>query len=291
MRYLRQLYYLLIFSNFLIAGAAVAQCLLTYLILGEIANPYILLIEGCSTLLLYNFSLYLSKPAHPERSPYRRTRWVFGHMSWFWSCSIVVLMTMGYALFHVHIWTLAYLVFVGVLSISYSFPFFKVNGKRVGLRQVPGVKLFYIALVWSLSSVGLPVLELWAEGLQVNWWVANYLGLLKILFLLICTLPFDIRDMEQDSYYHLRTIPHMIGEHRAKLVCYGMVLLHTVLVLFSPYDTAVKLGLVLTNVSIFGVLYFVIFRRIHSYHQVYLLDLALIWQYVVAYVILLCQCP
>ncbi|NGF58158.1 hypothetical protein G5B00_16710 [Parapedobacter sp. SGR-10] len=285
MKYVKQLYYFLIFSNLLIAGAAIAQCFLTYIILGVSTNYYILLIEGSSTLLLYNFSLYLSKPQNPANSPYARTRWVFGHIHWFWMCTILAIGVMLYALLHVHMRTLAYLLFVGVISVSYSFPLIRVKGKRMGLRQIPGVKLFYIALVWSLSSVGLPVIELWAEGIPVNWWVANYLGLLKILFLLICTLPFDIRDMEQDSYYHLKTIPTMIGEHRAKLACYGMIVLHTILVLLAPYSFAVKLGLILTNVSVLAVLYFLIFRHVRGYHRVYLLDLALIVQCAVTCVV------
>ncbi len=283
MKGLRQLYRFFIFTNILIAFAALAQCYLTYMILDKATNPYILLIEGCSTLLLYNFSLYLSKPKNPSHSPYERTRWVFSHMGLFWVCSISALLVMTYTLLHVHIYTLIYLFFVGIISVSYSFPFFKIKGKRVGLRQITGVKLFYIALVWSLSSVGLPVVEMWAEGVSIDWWVANYLGLLKILFLLICTLPFDIRDMEQDSYYHLRTIPHILGERRAILACYGMVLLHTFLIVLSPYAFAIKSGLVLTNLLMLCAMYFLIFRNIRKYHQVYLLDFALIVQCIVTY--------
>ncbi len=278
------LYRFLIFTNILIALAAFAQCYLTYIILGKHANLYILLIEGSSTLLLYNFSLYLSKPREPNRSPYERTRWVFSHMKWFWLCSILAFGLMIYSLSHVHLYTLAYLLFVGGVSISYSFPFFKVKGKRTGLRQVTGVKLFYIALVWSLSSVGLPVVELWAEGLPIDWWVANYLGLIKILFLLICTLPFDIRDMEQDSYYHLKTIPHIIGERRAILACYGMIVLHTILIILSPYAIAIKWGLVSTNALLFLGMYFLIFKDIRRYHQVYLLDFTLIVQCFITYI-------
>ncbi|NGM63379.1 UbiA family prenyltransferase [Sphingobacterium sp. SGG-5] len=283
MKRLRPLYRFLIFTNMLIAFAALAQCYLTYIILGEQANLYILLIEGSSTLLLYNFSLYLSKPKNPNRSPYERTRWVFNHMGLFWVCSALALGLMLYSLSQVHPYTWAYLLFVGTVSISYSFPFFKVNGKRTGLRQITGVKLFYIALVWSLSSVGLPVVELWAEGLPIDWWVANYLGLIKILFLLICTLPFDIRDMEQDSYYHLKTIPHIIGERKAILSCYGMIILHTILIVLSPYALAIKWGLIITNALLFLALYFLIFKDLRKYHQVYLLDFALIVQCVVTY--------
>src|SRR5690606_25437612 len=111
------LYRFLIFTNILIALAAFAQCYLTYIILGKHANLYILLIEGSSTLLLYNFSLYLSKPREPNRSPYERTRWVFSHMKWFWLCSILAFGLMIYSLSHVHLYTLAYLLFVGGVSI------------------------------------------------------------------------------------------------------------------------------------------------------------------------------
>src|SRR5690606_10473626 len=117
-----------------------------------------------------------------------------------------------------------------------------------------------------------------------DWWVANYLGLIKILFLLICTLPFDIRDMEQDSYYHLKTIPHIIGERRAILACYGMIVLHTILIILSPYALAIKWGLVSTNALLFLGMYFLIFKDIRRYHQVYLLDFTLIVQCVITYI-------
>lgn len=279
---LTKLYHFLIFTNVLIALAAVAQCLLTYLILGEPMNPFVVLIEGTATLLLYNVSLWLSKPKNPQTSPYRRTRWVFKHSYIFWGNSFLAFCMLLYSLFHVQFYTVVFLGFIGVVSLMYSLPLFRFHGKRGGLRQVPGLKLFHIAVVWSLSSVGLPVVELWAEGFAVDWIVANYLGILKILFLLICTLPFDIRDMEQDSYYHLRTIPNIIGEQRAKRLCYLFLFVHIGLVFTAPYSLAIKAGLILTNVFIIVLLrYFLFNSKGKAFNQVYLLDIALIVQYIV----------
>lgn len=276
---LKKIYYFIIFSNVLIASAAVAQCLLTYIVLGLPSSWYVVGIEGTATLLLYNFSLFLSRPKKPQESPYLRTRWVFGHQRIFWINTILALGGLVFCLFHVHFYTWLFLALVGMVSVGYSLPIFRFYGKPGGLRQIPGLKLFHIALVWSLSSVGLPVVEAWATAVPIDWAQANILGLLKILFLLICTLPFDIRDMKQDSYYHLKTIPHLIGEQRAKLLCYVLIAVHICLLWIVPFNSPVKLGLILTDMLIGIALYVVLFKKSVGYHQVYLLDIALLVQY------------
>jgi 4-hydroxybenzoate polyprenyltransferase len=280
-----KLYRMLVFTNVLIALAAVGQCLLTYLVLDKPINIFVVLIEGMATLLLYNASLWLSKPKNPKSSPYERTRWVFSRPCLFWTNSVLAIGVLLYSFWHVHFYTIIFLGFIGVVSLVYSLPLFRFHGKRGGLRQVPGLKLFHIAVVWSLSGVGLPVVELWAQGYAVDWLVANYLGILKILFLLICTLPFDIRDMEQDSYYHLKTIPNMIGEQRAKRLCYIFLWIHIILVLVAPYSWGIKAGLVLTNLLIVLLLRLFLFRRNNEYHNVYLLDIALIVQYILVLIV------
>ncbi|ERJ60595.1 UbiA prenyltransferase family protein [Sphingobacterium paucimobilis] len=279
MQLLRRIYHFIIFSNILIASAAIAQCLLTYLVLGLPSSWYVIGIEGTATLLLYNFSLFLSKPKDPQASPYLRTRWVFGHEYIFWINNIVALGFLLFCLGNVHVFTWLFLSFVGIVSVGYSLPVFRFFGKRGGLRQIPGLKLFHIAVVWSLSSVGLPVVESWATAVPIDWGQANTLGLLKILFLLICTLPFDIRDMKQDSYYHLKTIPHLIGEYRAKWLCYILVAIHIGLLWVAPFASLIKEGMMLTDILIGIALYVVLFRKNVGYHQVYLLDIALLVQY------------
>lgn len=276
---IQKLFLFIVYSNFLIAFAAVAQCLLTYVVLQERNNWFIIGIEGAATLLLYNFSLYLSKPKSPQTSPYERTRWVFGNMHVFWFNSIFAFALLFYSLWHVHLYTWLFLGIVGLVSLVYSLPVFRFRGRPGGLRQVPGLKLFHIALVWSLSSVGLPVMEMWATGGQVDWETANTLGLLKILFLLICTLPFDIRDMEQDSYYHLKTIPHFIGKRRAEVLCYLLIFFHVLLLWGAPYLCAVKVGMIITDLVIALMLHYLLFRKSAGYNHVYLIDFAMLLQY------------
>ncbi|OYD43910.1 hypothetical protein CHT99_02795 [Sphingobacterium cellulitidis] len=278
-RFLKRLYYFLVHTNVLIALAAVAQCALTYYILNLPVNDPILVIEGATTLLLYNLSLYLSLPKDPSKSPFHRTRWIGKNMWLFWLLSAIATVITIWALFQVHLMTLFFLGFIGVISLAYAVPLLKVKGKWVGMRQVPGLKVFYIALVWSLSSVGLPVVELYANGANIDWYQANYLGLVKIVFLVLCTLPFDIRDYEQDSLYNLKTVPILLGKQRAINLSYGIGVFHLILILLSPNTWAVRIALLITTVLILIMFRFIIFSKEKHYHHVYLLDLALVLQW------------
>ncbi|MVZ64923.1 hypothetical protein GQF61_03600 [Sphingobacterium sp. DK4209] len=287
MKFIRTIYHFFVHSNLLIALAAVTQCALTYHVLNYPINSAILLIEGTTTLLLYNLSLFLSKPAHPENSPYLRTRWVFKHEWLLWINSGISVCLLLYALTQIKLYTLVYLGFIGLISIAYAVPFVRFNGEWRGLRQVPGLKLFYIAVVWSLSSVGLPVVELYLEGDSINWFTANYLGLVKILFLLVCTLPFDIRDIEQDTKYNLKTLPTIVGEQAAINLAYLLGIAHLFLIAFSPYSIPVKAGMLLTTVLILVLMKSVLFTSKKNYHSVYLLDLALIVQWLLVLLFLI----
>ncbi len=278
-RFLKRLYYFLVHTNVLIALAAVAQCALTYYILNLPVNDPILVIEGATTLLLYNLSLYLSLPKDPSKSPFQRTRWIGKNMWFFWLLSAIATVITIWALFQVHLMTLFFLGFIGVISLAYAVPLLKVKGKWVGMRQVPGLKVFYIALVWSLSSVGLPVVELYANGANIDWYQANYLGLVKIVFLVLCTLPFDIRDYEQDSLYNLKTVPILLGKQRAINLSYGIGVFHLILILLSPNTWAVRIALLITTALILIMFRFIIFSKEKHYHHVYLLDLALVLQW------------
>lgn len=278
-RFLKRLYYFLVHTNVLIALAAVAQCALTYYILNLPVNDPILVIEGATTLLLYNLSLYLSLPKDPSKSPFQRTRWIGKNMWLFWLLSAIATLITVWALFQVHLMTLFFLGFIAVISLAYAVPLLKVKGKWVGMRQVPGLKVFYIALVWSLSSVGLPVVELYANGANIDWYQANYLGLVKIVFLVLCTLPFDIRDYEQDSLYNLKTVPILVGKQRAINLSYGIGVFHLILILLSPNTWAVRIALLITTLLILIMFRFIIFSKEKHYHHVYLLDLALVLQW------------
>ena len=286
MKLLRSIYYFFIYTNVLIAGAAVAQCAVTYLFFNAPFDYPIMMVEGAATLLLYNFSMFLSKPAEPQKSLYKRTRWVFRNEWLLWGNSTIAIGTLVYAVCHIHFYSLIFLMLIGLISLVYSLPILRYKGKRSGFRQLPGIKVFHIAFVWTLSSVCLPVLEMHLDGTSVNLTLFKTLFLLKFIFLLICTLPFDIRDIKQDSYYHLKTIPSMIGANRSIALCYGLLIIHSLIIVFSDIFFQVQMGILTTNLFIAVVLKCIVFRNTSNYHYAFLLDFALIAQFFIVYLFL-----
>jgi hypothetical protein len=69
----------LLFSNIFIALCAVAQGLVTYYLLNHTPDKYVLMFLFCSTLLVYNLSMLLAKPVDPQKSPFKRVKWIFSH--------------------------------------------------------------------------------------------------------------------------------------------------------------------------------------------------------------------
>jgi len=271
-------YHFLIFSHLLIALAAVAQCALTYRVLGLPCRLPVLAINGCGTLLLYNAVLLLSMPKDPARSPYLRTRWVFGHLFVFALNTLLALSGLLWAVWRVHGETLLLLIALAACGLLYGLPIFTFRRRKVGLRQLPGTKLFHIALMWSLSTVGLPLIEARAAGMAIDIRYAAYWAMLQFLFMLVNTLPFDIRDMRRDALYGLKTIPLLLGERRAKRLCHSLLAAHALIVLCAPYSLSAIAGLLATDVAVGLTLGLLLFRRTGHEHYVYLLDFALIVQ-------------
>lgn len=279
MKKLEQIWKFFVFTNLLIASAAAAQVLLSYEIFHLSYNLYIVLLEFAATLLLYNLSIWISKPKDYKQSPYERTRWIFGNMPIFWIINVLAILLLLYALAQIHFQTLLYLGFIGGLSLPYALPLLKIKGQWKSFRHLPYIKVFHIALIWSLSTVGLVYVESVNNLENIAWGSLLYLLSCKFLFILLVTIPFDIRDMKQDSYYHLKTVPLALGEIRAKYLCYLLGILHILLVLAMPTSTEIKIGLILCDILVLLLFKTKIFKEQNNFLNVYLLDLLLVGQY------------
>lgn len=227
----------LLFSNVFIAICAVAQGLVTYHLLEIKPDKHVLALLFCSTLALYNFSMLMSKPADTRRSPFRRVRWIFSHYRLTISLTIIAVVSVSVLIFFLKIPSIILLVFLGVISIAYNLPLFTLNERRFGLRNIPGLKLFLIAIVWSFSCVLLPIVEGSARHL-VDIKIADTVLLVgkRFLFIAAITVPFDIRDLFQDKYFNLKTIPVMLGERKAYLFCQLLLVIYVVLLLMFTND-------------------------------------------------------
>ena len=101
-------------------------------------------------------------------------------------------------------------------TVFYVFPFKK---DAPGLRQIPGFKLFLIALTWTGLTLFLPLIS---AGISVT--PEIYPDLIqRILFVLAITIPFDIRDTQLDVP-GLYTLPQVLGVNTAKAIAVSALL-------------------------------------------------------------------
>ena len=179
------------------------------------------------------------------------------------------------------------LVSLALVSVAYSLPIFSIHDKHFGLRNIPGVKLFLIAAVWSLSCVLLPILEL-ESSIEASVTMNDSILLIakRFLFIAAITVPFDIRDLFQDKTNELKTIPVILGESKALFICQGLLAIYLVLLfLFTKSIDSNFLGLTLT-IILSGWLIFKSKWQKNEYYYFFYLDGTMIVQFLM---LLLCS--
>lgn len=135
--------------------------------------------------------------------------------------SLICFMILCYYLLRLETLTLLYIGVFAVMTFLYAIP---VMPKKIfldeqqNLRSIGGLKIYIIALVWTGVTVVLPLTN---NGYPITSEVIITI-LQRFLMILVLMLPFEIRDMNDDSL-KLATIPQRIGITRTKII--GVVLL------------------------------------------------------------------
>lgn len=285
-KYVRQTLDFLLFSNIFIALCAAAQGMVTYQLLHAKPDQYVPGLLFCSTLALYNFSILLARPKNPEISSFRRVRWIFSHYRFMITLTIIAALSIIPLAFFLSATSKVLLLLLGITAVAYNLPVFSLQDKKFGLRDIPGIKLFLIAVIWSVSCVLLPILEL--ESHQIVAVSARDTILLvtkRFLFVAAITIPFDIRDLFQDRQNELKTIPVMLGEKKAYLFCQLLLGCYIILLfLFNNSFDATFIGLALTIV-LTGWLIFHARVKKNEYYYFFYLDGTMILQYLILMVV------
>lgn len=276
-----------LFSNVFIGLCAAAQVMVTYQLLDLQPDGYILAFVFLSTLIIYNLSMLLAKPADPHKSPLKRVRWIFSHHRLVVSITLIsVLAIIPIGLFYLGMQAKILMVFTGVIACAYNFPFLILNNKKIGLRHLPGVKLFLIAIVWAVSVVVLPIVQ--AEGMYNIKIPATEMFLLaakRFLFIAAITIPFDIRDLFQDKLYELKTIPVIIGERKARMFCLGLLVLYLFLLLLFSQSVNMDVIALTTSLLLTAWLIFRSDIKKDEYYYFLYLDGTMIVQFILLYAV------
>ena len=111
--------------------------------------------------------------------------------------------------------TIVYFGVLGIITFLYAIPFIpkKIFMEAGNLRAISGLKIYVIAFVWSGVTVIIPLLN---ENYSLdNDAIMEVIQ--RYLYVLIAILPFEIRDMKNDSI-KLSTIPQRIGIVKTKII-------------------------------------------------------------------------
>jgi 4-hydroxybenzoate polyprenyltransferase len=213
-----------LFSNLFIATAAAAQVAFTYQLIGAAPNLKVIGLVFCATLALYSFSMLMAKPSNPLASPFKRVSWIFSNQSLFITLGLMAAVYGAVLSLSLNTPAQILLILLGLIAISYNLPLYRLGEKRVGLRNLPAIKFFLVALVWTFSVVLLPVLELQNTDITPSLTQIPLLIAQRLLLISAIVIPFDVRDIYQDQIHQLKTIPVVLGEKKAYRLCFVLLL-------------------------------------------------------------------
>lgn len=271
----------LLFSNLFIAICAVAQGQVTYYLLGIAADKYILALIFFGTLGLYNFSMLLSPPKDPANSPLLRVRWIFSHQRLIISITLIsALCLIPLGLLYLSIEGKLLMLFTGVLAISYNLPFLTLEGQKIGLKNIPLIKLFLVAFIWSISCVLLPIVETEHNHLlNISTGETLLLVAMRFLFIAAITVPFDVRDLFQNKIVMLKTIPALLGDKKAFLFCQFMLGGYLLLLVFFRQTVNLEVISLALTIGLTGWLIYKSNTEKNEYYYFLYLDGMMLLQY------------
>lgn len=235
-------------SNIFISACIVALCQSSAILL-NVDITHTLPFVFFSTLFSYNFQRYVR---------FKSSESGFGQFQWLKKqevlLKIITIFSFVFTLyfsFSLSLQSLFLLVPAAFITMLYplTYTFF---GRSIILREIPGIKIFLIVVVWTVVSVGLVVTESdTAFSSEVFLLMAS-----RFFFVLSITIPFDIRDLKYDEQ-SMKTIPQLFGVEKSKWIALCSLALYELSsiahFLFVDFSVLLLIALLLTSLYV-GVL-------------------------------------
>ena len=233
---------------------AVVSLTLAYLTkMDMLISGTVLSVNFFATILGYNFVKYADVLVKSESVYSNKMKGIIA-LSFFSFCCLF------YFVFQLNFSALLVILVSTLATILYSasifpIPYFKQLNN--GFRNIPVIKVFIIALVWSLVVVLFPVVQL-RQQISLDICV----NMLEVFLLVIALMvPFEIRDVIYDART-LKTLPQILGVNSTKLL--GVLLCGIVFIL-----EVICFGIDYRLTVILFVLSFVILRSKESQEKYY----------------------
>jgi 4-hydroxybenzoate polyprenyltransferase len=181
-----------------LAAVALGMATLAQLEVPISSDPvYLLLFSG--TLVSYNLHRVLKMPQNGKlHLKGRRFRYIL---------LLFALSLLAVSIFYIQKTAILVLFPLAVITFLYSVPL-RLPIWSLPLRKIPYIKVFLVAATWSALTVWLPL----AEMADVNKPLQTGLIFIERFFLLLAvTIPFDIRDLNDDKHLGMKTLPIVLG--------------------------------------------------------------------------------
>ncbi|GAB1307532.1 hypothetical protein KH5_02150 [Urechidicola sp. KH5] len=202
---LKRFFNFYLFSNIHVALGVYCFCLITLTNFGFTHNV-VATFSFFSTVFGYNLIRFTSQPT--------KDSWIYPwyarHKKLLVAITIITALIAAYLSFKLHYKVLLYITPLAFITIFYGV---KIPWLKKGLRYIPGIKIFAIAVVFSGVTVILPLVQGQAELTLEIWWYF----LQRLIFVILITLPFDLRDLNTDGG-GLKTIPQQFGVFVTKII-------------------------------------------------------------------------
>lgn len=225
MALLKQIFNFYIDSSIHVALAVFALSWVTLLEFGIPYDRAVLYFIFFSSITGYNFVKYFGLARFHHRS---LTNW----LKLIQVFSLMCFIAMCYFALKLELISLVVILGFGVVTFLYAIPFLPnkiLYDKHKNLRNVSGLKVYIIALVWAGVTVVLPLLNNHVP-LDTNVVVS---GFQRFVFVTVLMFPFEIRDLNYDSL-KLATIPQQIGIKNTKMVGVLLLMLFFLLEFLKP---------------------------------------------------------
>ena len=171
--------------------------------------------------------------------------------------SLVAFLALCYYASQLQMKTLILIGILGLITFLYAIPLLPRKyfiDEHKNLRQINGLKIYVIGLVWSFTTVVLPLVN---NEVSLDFDVI-IIGIQRFIFVIVLMLPFEIRDLNYDNL-KLGTIPQRIGVKKTKFI--GVLLLMVFMMLEFSKDELTSNAPISTLLIMFVTLLFVIFSN------------------------------
>ena len=217
----------------------------------------------------YNFVKYFGVAKFHHRS-------LAGWLKAIQILSFVAFLALIYYAFMLKISTLILITLLGLITFLYAIPILPQKyfiDDQKNLRQISGLKVYVIALVWTFATVIVPLIN---NDVEINTDVI-IVSVQRFCYVLVLMLPFEIRDLNYDSL-KLSTIPQKIGIKKTKLI--GVFLLMLFLMLDYFKDELIGFEILATLIITFITLLFLLFSNKNQsryYSAFWVESLPIVW--------------